>query len=95
MQWSLWTPKAKKSIENNVALENLIHCKIRLAFLSTANFCVLGLTGNQLAKDVWPLGSYSIFNNRKLTKNRMHIRDFFGLKHLTQLENLGEKNICI
>ena len=48
MKLSLWTPQSKKTIENNVALDKLIHWKIRLAFLMTANSGVLGLTSNQL-----------------------------------------------
>ena len=51
---------SKESIESNVALDKLIHWKVRLAFLSTANSSALGLTGNQLTKDAWLLGSSPI-----------------------------------
>ena len=51
-------PKAKKTVESNVALDKLIHWKIRLAFLWTANSSALGLTINQLTKDAWLLGLF-------------------------------------
>ena len=74
MQLRLWTQQAKKTIENNVALDELI----RLAFFWTANSSVLGFTGNQLTEDAWLLGSFPIYNLRKLMKNNMHIIDFLG-----------------
>ena len=49
---SLWTQQAKKTIENNVALDKLIHYKIRLDFLKTANSSLLGFPGNQLTEDI-------------------------------------------
>ena len=85
------TPQANETIEN-VALDKIIHWKIRLAFLRTANSGALGFTGNQLTEDAWLLGSSPIFNIRKLTKNSGAHYRFFGLKYLTHLENLGEKN---
>ena len=70
--------QAKKTIENNVALDKLIYWKIRLAFLRIVNSGVLGFTDNQLSKDAWLLRLYPIFNVRKLTKNSMGIIDFLG-----------------
>ena len=39
----MWTQQAKKTVENNVALDKLIHWKIRLSFLRTVNSGVLQL----------------------------------------------------
>ena len=50
MYLSLWRPQAKKIIGSNVALDKLIHLKIKLAFLRIT----LGLTGNQLTKVIVP-----------------------------------------
>ena len=69
---------------------------MRLALLRKANSGGLGFTSNQLTKDACLLGPCPIFNIRKLTKNSAHIIDFFGLKYLAHLENVGEKNaLCI
>ena len=40
---------------------------MRLAFLSTATSGALGLTGNQLTKGAWLLGSSPTFNVRKIS----------------------------
>ena len=82
---------SKETIERSVASDKLIHWKITLAFLSTAHSGVLELNGKQLTKDAWLLRSSPIFNVRKLTKNSARVLDFFGLKYLTHLENVGEK----
>ena len=71
-------PHAKKTIENNVALGKLIHWKVRLAFLRTANSAALMLTSNELTKEARLLGMSPIFNTRQLTKTNMHITDFLG-----------------
>ena len=60
-------------MENKVALDKLILCKIRLSFLRMANSGALGLTGNQLTKDAWLLETSPIFNVRKLMKNSTDI----------------------
>ena len=86
----MWTPQAKKTIENNVALDKLIHLKIRLAFLRLANSGAVGLPGNQLTEDAWLLGSSPIFNDRELMKDSAH-DTFFGLKYLAHLVSLVEK----
>ena len=65
---------------------------MRLALLRMANSGAPGLTGNQLTKDACLLGPSPSFNIRKLTKNSARIIDFFRLKYLAHLENLGEKN---
>ena len=39
----MWTQQAKKTVQNNVALDKLIHWKIRLSFLRTVNSGVLQL----------------------------------------------------
>ena len=71
-------PQAKKTIENNVALGELIHSKIRLAFLRRANADALRLTSNEMTEEAWLVGLSPIFNTRKLTKTNVHITDFLG-----------------
>ena len=84
---------------NVVALDKLIHWKIRLAFPRTTNSGALGLTGNQLTDDAWLMGPSLIFNVRRLTKNSARIIGFLSentsRKYLVlkYLENLGEKNV--
>ena len=70
--------QAKRTIENNVTLDKLIHWKIRLAFLKTANSSALGFTGNQLTEYAWLWGSSPVLNIRKLAKNSGCIIDFLG-----------------
>ena len=74
----MWTLQTKKNIENNIALDKLIHWKIRLGFLRTVNSGALMFTGNQPTKDTWLLQSSSIFKVRKLTKNSTRIWDFLA-----------------
>ena len=62
----------------NVALDEFIHWKIRLAFLRTANSGALRFTSNQLTEDAWLLGLSPIFNIKKLMKNSACIIDFLG-----------------
>ena len=51
IELSLWTSEARKTMESNVALDKLTHCKIRLTFYRMANSGALRLTGNQLTED--------------------------------------------
>ena len=84
---------------NVVALDKLIHWKIRLAYPRTNNSGALGLTGNQLTDDAWLMEMTLIFNVRRLTKNSARIIDFLGENNwrkylvLKYPENLGEKNV--
>ena len=62
----------------NVALDEFIHWKIRLAFLRMANSGALRFTSNQLGEDAWLLGLSPIFNVTKLMKNSACVIDFLG-----------------